>query len=50
VICRVIKVPAKYKLFLYSKKYEFDKLQIKYLDWVILEDQVEINFVKVAEV
>ena len=45
-----MKVLAKYKLFLHSKKCEFDKQQIKYLSLVILEDQVKINPMKVAKV
>ena len=31
VVCRVLEVLAKYKLFLFFKKYEFDKLYIEYL-------------------
>lgn len=46
----VIEVLTKYKLFLYPKKYKFDKWQIKYLDLAILEDWVEMNLIKVAEV
>ena len=38
VVYRVLKV--KYKSLLYFKKYEFNKLYIKYLDLVIFEDQV----------
>ena len=45
-----MKVLAKYKLFLYPKKYEFNKQQIKYLALVISEDQVKINPVKIAGV
>ena len=40
VVYRVLKVLVKYKLLLCFKKYEFNKLHIKYLDLVIFEDQV----------
>ena len=33
-----MEVLTKYKLFLYPKKYEFDRQQIEYLGLVILED------------
>ena len=49
-ICKVFKVLARHMLFLYSKKYKFDKQQIKYLGLVILEDQVTMDFIKVARV
>lgn len=49
-IYRIIEVLAKHKLFLHSKKCEFDKQQIKYLGLVILKDQVKINSIKVARV
>ena len=45
-----MKVLAKHKLFLHSKKCEFDKQQIKYLDLVILKNQVDINSIKIARV
>jgi len=49
-VYRVIEVLAKHKLSLYSEKYKFDKQQIKYLDLVILEDQVKIDSIKIARV
>ena len=47
---KVLKVLARHKLFLHPKKCKFDKQQIKYLELVILEDQVAIDFVKTARV
>ena len=38
VLCKILKVLVKYKLFLYPKKCEFNKYQIKYLEFVISED------------
>ena len=32
VVYRILEVVAKHKLFLYSEKYDFDKLYIKYLN------------------
>lgn len=49
-ICKVFKVLARHMLFLYPKKYEFDKQQIKYLGLVISEDQVAMNSIKIARV
>lgn len=49
-ICKVIEVLAKHKLFSCLKKYEFGQQWIKYLDLVILEDQVEIDPIKIAKV
>jgi len=34
VVCRVLKVLAKYKLFIFFKKYEFDKQYIEYLGFI----------------
>ena len=34
----------------YVKKYEFEEIWIKYLGLVILENQVEINSIKVLRV
>lgn len=50
VVCKVIGVLVKHKLFLCPKKCEFDKQWIKYLGLVILENQVVIDFIKIAEV
>ena len=50
IIYRVLEVLAKYKLFLYSKKYEFNKWQIEYLRLVISKDQVMIDSTKIASV
>ena len=47
---KILKDLAKYKLFLYPKKCEFDKWQIEYLGLVISEDQVAINLIKVVRV
>ena len=49
-ICQVLEVLVEHKLFLYSKKCEFDRKHIEYLDLVILENQVEINPIKVASI
>ena len=49
-VWRVLEILAKHRLFFHSEKYEFDKLQIKYLDLVISKNQVEIDPVKMAEV
>jgi len=38
------------KLFLWLEKYEFCKQKIEYLGLVILENQVSMDLVKVAEV
>ena len=45
--CKVIEILAKYKLFLYPKKCEFDKQWIEHLGLVIL---VEMDPIKIAEV
>lgn len=50
IIYRVLEVLAKHKLFLYSKKYEFNKWQIEYLRLVISKDQVMIDSTKIASV
>jgi len=50
VVYRVLEVFAEYKLFLCPKKYKFNRLYIKYISLVILENQVEIDFIKMAEV
>jgi len=50
VVCKVIEVLVKYKLFLCFKKCEFDKQWIKYSGFVILGNQVVIDFIKIAEV
>lgn len=50
IVYRVLEVLAEHKLFLHSEKCEFDKLYIEYLDLVILENQVEIDSMKVTRV
>jgi len=47
---KVLKVLAKHKILLYSEKYEFGKWQIEYLGLVIPQDQVVMDFAKVARV
>ena len=47
-MCKVLKVLAKHKLFLYPKKCEFNKRQIKYLELVISENQVAMNPVNLS--
>ena len=47
---RILKVLAKHKLLLYFKKCEFGKWQIEYLELVIPQDQVVMDFAKVAGV
>jgi len=47
---KILKMLARHKMFLCPKKYEFNKRQIKYLELVILKDQVVIDSVKVARV
>jgi len=47
---RVLQVLKENKLFLHPEKCEFYKQWIKYLDLVILENEVSIDLVKVAEV
>ena len=49
-IWRVLEILAKYKLFLHSKKYKFQKEWIKYLGLVILENKVSMDTIKVAGV
>ena len=44
-VCRVLEVLAKHQLYLYSEKYE-----IEYLRLVILENQVKIDSLKVADI
>jgi len=50
VVCRVLEILAKYKLYLCLEKCEFDRSYIKYLSLVILENQVKIDPIKVARV
>ena len=50
MVCKVLEVLAKYMLYLCLEKYEFDKLCIKYLSLVILEDQVKIDPIKIVRV
>jgi len=50
VICKVLEVLAEHKLFQCPKKYEFNKTHIKNLGLIILEDWVEIDSIKIAEV
>ena len=50
VVCKVLEVLVKYKLFFCLEKCKFDKSYIKYLDLVISKDQVKIDSVKVARV
>ena len=47
---KILKMLARHKMFLCPKKYKLNKRQIKYLELVILKDQVVIDFVKVARV
>jgi len=47
---KVLKVLAKHKILLHSEKYEFGKWQIEYLGLVIPQDQVVMDFAKVARV
>ena len=47
---KILKMLARHKMFLCPKKYEFNKRQIKYLELVILKDQVVIDSIKVARV
>jgi len=47
---RVLEILVEHKLFLYLKKCKFQKEQIKYLDLVILENEISIDPVKVARV
>ena len=49
-VCKVLEVLAKYKLYLYLERYEFNKQRIKYLRLVISEDQVEMDLVKIASI
>jgi len=49
-VYKVLKDLARHKLFLHPKKCEFEKQQIKYLELVILEDQVVIDLIKVASI
>jgi len=49
-VCRVLEFLAEYWLYLCSEKYEFDRQQIEYLGLLILEDQVEINSVKIMSI
>jgi len=49
-VWRMLKILAKYKLFLHPKKCKFDKQQIKYLGLVISQDQVEIDSINIAGV
>lgn len=41
---------TKHKLFLHPEKCKFDEWWIKYLGLVILEDQVKIDFIKIARI
>jgi len=50
VVCRVLEILAKHKLYLCLEKCEFDRSYIKYLSLVILENQVKIDPIKVARV
>ena len=42
-VYQILEVLVEYKFSLHSKKCELDKKYIKYLDLVILEDQVKID-------
>ena len=48
VMCKVLKVLAKHKLFLCPRKCEFNKRQIKYLELVISENQVAIDLINLS--
>ena len=50
VVYQVLEVLAEHKLFLYPKKYEFDREHIEYLNVVISENWVEIDTIKVANI
>ena len=50
VVCRVLEILTKHKLFLYPKKYKFDKQQIEYLKLLISQDQVAIDSVEIVRV
>jgi len=47
---RVLEVLAEHNLFLYPKKYEFQKEWIEYLGLIILQDEISIDPIKVARV
>ena len=47
---KILKMLARHKMFLCPNKYEFNERQIKYLELLILKDQVVIDSVKVARV
>jgi len=49
-VWRVLEVLAKHNLFLYLKKYEFQKEQIQYLELVISQDKISMDPIKVAGV
>ena len=49
-VCRVLEILAKYKLYLCSTRYEFNRQKIEYLALVILENQVEIDFAKIVDI
>jgi len=46
----VLEILAEHKLFLHLEKCEFHRKQIEYLELVISENKVEMDFVKVARV
>ena len=46
----ILEVSAKYKLYLYPEKCEFNRQKIKYLGLVISENYVKIDSIKIASI
>ena len=49
VVSRVLEILVEHKLYLQTKKCEFNRQWIEYLSLVISKDQVDIDLVKVAK-
>ena len=47
IVYRILEVLTKY---LHSEKYKFNGQRVEYIRLVISEDQMEINFIKVASI